>query len=445
MKIGRRFIGGIFQWLSGSSRRAGAVCALASLALLAGGAAVFGADDSAAAATEGAAAKSASSPPSASAQSVDWGMVLEENTMVNWLVLLGLLFAGLVLGKIVSLVFARLGKRFAETRAAMLGWGFQHTVKPVQLLLFGMFLQVGLAQITMSEPLADFCADVATLLIYVAIFWFAFNMVGVVDQFLRKMTDKTESGLDDMIVPLVRKTLRAFILVLAVLLIADNVFGQDIGAWLAGLGIAGLAVSLAAQDSLRNVFGSITIVFDRPFKVGDRVAYAGHDGPVEEIGFRSTKIRTLTGHLVTVPNSRIVNDPVENIGARPYIRRYMNVTITYDTPREKVEHAVNIIRDILEEPGIAEPIHGSFAGDELPPQVYFSDYNSASLNILVIYWFMPPLYWDYLEHAQKFNLRLFEEFEKAGIEFAFPTQTLYLAGDPNRELVVHTQQNESAG
>ncbi|MFW6367287.1 MAG: mechanosensitive ion channel family protein, partial [bacterium] len=341
--------------------------ALVSLALFAGGAAVLGADDAAASQTETAESATAST---SGLQSVDWGMIMERNTMVNWLVLLGLLFAGLALGKIVSLIFLRLGKRFAGTRAATLGWILEHALKPVQLLLFGIFLQAGLAQITMSEPLADFCSDVASLLIYVAIFWAAFNAVGVIDQLLKKMSDKTESGLDDMIVPLVRKTLRAFVLILAVMLIADNVFGQDIGAWLAGLGIAGLAVSLAAQDSLRNVFGSITIVFDRPFKVGDRVAYAGYDGPVEEIGFRSTKIRTLTGPLVTVPNSRIVNDPVENIGARPYIRRFMNVTITYDTPREKIEQAVQIIREILEEPGIAEPVHGSVGDEELPPKVY---------------------------------------------------------------------------
>jgi MscS family membrane protein len=316
-----------------------------------------------------------------------------------------------------------------------------HARKPVQLLVFGIFLRIGLAQVTMSRGLADFSGDVAALIIYIAVFWFAFNLVGLVDGVLRKMAERTNSALDDMLAPLVRKTLRIFVLVLAVLLIADNVFGQDIGAWLAGLGIAGLAVSLAAQDSLRNLFGSITIVFDRPFKVGDRVVYAGHDGPVEQIGFRSTKIRTLSGHLVTVPNSRIVNDPVENIGARAYIRRFMNVTITYDTPKEKIEQAVKIIRDILEEPGIADPIHGSAGGDELPPRVYFNDYNSASLNIVVIYWYMPPDYWEYLAHAQTFNLRLFEEFEKAGIEFAFPTQTLFLAGDPGRPLALPDDSN----
>jgi len=240
----------------------------------------------------------------------------------------------------------------------------------------------------------------------------------------------------EMLIPLIRKTLRIFLVVIGVLFVADSVFNQNIGALLAGLGIAGIAVSLAAQDSLKNVFGSITILMDRPFRIGERIVYADFDGVIEEIGFRSTKLRTLTGHLVTIPNSNIVNDPVENIGRRPYIRRIINVTITYDTPREKILQAVQILRNILEEEGIREPIHPTIDGDEYPPRVYFNDFNADSLNILVIYWFAPPAYWDYLEHAQRVNLRIFEEFERAGIEFAFPTRTLYLAGDPKRELVL---------
>ena len=128
-------------------------------------------------------------------------------------------------------------------------------------------------------------------------------------------------------------------------------------------------MSLAAQDSLKNLFGSITILFDRPFQVGERIVFAGHDGTIEEIGFRSTKVRTLTGHLVTIPNSNIVNDPVENIGKRPFIRRTMNVTITYDTPRDKIEQAAQIIRDILEEEGIGEPIHPVVRDTALPHAV----------------------------------------------------------------------------
>ena len=164
----------------------------------------------------------------------------------------------------------------------------------------------------------------------VIFFWYAFNLVSVVDVMLRRLTAKTDSSLDDQLVPLIRKTLRIFLVAVGVMFVVDSVFGQNVGALLAGLGIAGLAVSLAARPSLENLFGSITILLDRPFKVGQRIVYSGYDGVIEDIGFRSTKIRTGTGHLVTIPNANIVNNPVENIGDRPYIRRTMNVTITYD-------------------------------------------------------------------------------------------------------------------
>ena len=164
--------------------------------------------------------------------------------------------------------------------------------------------------------------------------------------------------------------------------------------------------------------------------------FRGYDGMIEEIGFRSTKLRTFTGHLITIPNGSITSEPVENPGRRPYIRRILNVTITYDTPREKIEEAVQIIRRLFEEDGIREPIHPVIGNDHFPPRAFFNDYNADSLNIFVIYWYAPPAWWDYLEHAQRFNLRLFEEFERAGIDFAFPTHTVYLAGNRKRELAL---------
>lgn len=360
-----------------------------------------------------------------------------KNGPSEWLFLLGAIFVGVAAGWIAAAVLGRFGRRF-EAR----GWTvWTHVVDdligPAKLALIAVGLAVGLAQIkAMSETLQTLCVNTLVLLYAVAAFWYAFNLVAVIDVVLRRLTAKTRSSLDEQLIPLVRKTLRIFLVVLGVMFVVDSVFGQDVGALLAGLGIAGLAVSLAAQDSLKNLFGSITILFDRPFRLGERIVYAGYDGMIEEIGFRSTKVRTLTGHLVTIPNSKIVSDPVENIGRRPSIRRILNVTITYDTPREKIEQAVEILRAVLEEEEIGERIHPTINGDEFPPRVYFNDFGADSLNIIVIYWFAPPAYWDYLEHAQKLNLRIFEEFERAGIEFAFPTQTLYLAGDPKREMAV---------
>jgi MscS family membrane protein len=363
--------------------------------------------------------------------------VWRQNGPKQWLILLGVIFLGLVAGWIVAAVLARLARRFEQRGWSIWTHVLRDLVAPAKLALIALGLALGLAQIKgMSATLQDLWVRVLLFLYAVAGFWYAFNLVSVADVLLRRATAKTESTLDDQVVPLIRKTLRIFIVVVAVMFVVDSVFEQDIAAWLAGLGIAGLAVSLAAQDSLKNLFGSITILFDRPFKVGERIVYAGYDGIVEEIGFRSTKVRTLTGHLVTIPNAKIVSDAVENIGRRPSIQRTMNVTITYDTPREKIQRAVDILRGILEEEDLRGPIHPVINGSEFPPRVYFNDYNAESLNILVVYWYVPPAYWDYLEHAQRLNLRVFEEFEKAGIEFAFPTQTVYLAGDPKRQLAL---------
>jgi MscS family membrane protein len=253
---------------------------------------------------------------------------------------------------------------------------------------------------------------------------------------------RTDTTFDTMIIPLLRKTIKLFIVALGLIYVADS-FDIELLPLLGSLGLAGLAISFAAQDMVKNLFGGLSIFMDQPFKVGERIVYKGFDGVIEEIGFRITRLRTLEGHLVTIPNGGITNDPIQNIGRRPFIRRIVNVTITYDTPAETIEQAVRIIKDILEEPGIKEPIHGRVGADEFPPRVYFNDYNAASLNIFVIYWHFPPTYWEYMEHAERFNKRLFEEYAKAGIDFAFPTQTLYLAGDPNRPLSVGLENHKS--
>ena len=305
-------------------------------------------------------------------------------------------------------------------------------------------LAIGLACIAgMSDPLKTFWWKTLLLLYSIAVFWYVFNLVAIVDVFLHRITAKTGSNLDTQLGPFIRKSLRIFLVVVGAMFVFDSVFDRNIGAWLAGLGIAGLAVSLAAQDSLKNLFGSLTILLDQPFQVGEQIVCSGYDGVIEQIGFRSTKIRTLTGSLVTIPNSNVVNNPVENVARRPSIRRSMNVTIPYDTPREKIEQAVRVLRDILEEAGIREPIHPTIHGDECPPRVFFNDFNGDSLNIFLIYWYAPPEWWHYMEHAQRLNLRILEEFEKSGIQFAFPTQTLHLAGDAKRELAVKTPGPEA--
>jgi potassium-dependent mechanosensitive channel len=206
-------------------------------------------------------------------------------------------------------------------------------------------------------------------------------------------------------------------------------------------GAVALGVGLGSQNLVNNFLSGLIVMAERPVRIGDRIVFGNYDGFVEEVGFRSTRVRTLTDHVVMIPNASLVSESIENIERRRCVRRLLNVTITYDTPRERIVEAVQSIRDILEEDGIREPIHPVFGWDEYPPRVCFNEFNADSLNILVVYWYAPPNYWEYLLHAERVNLRILEEFERLGVDFAFPTQTLHLAGDERRELAVRMLSN----
>jgi MscS family membrane protein len=265
-----------------------------------------------------------------------------------------------------------------------------------------------------------------------AFFWFVYQFVHVMDARLSQWADSTESTIDDILVPLFGKTLRIFIVILAGIIVIQNLTGVEIGPLLASLGIGGLAVALAAKDSIANFFGTLTILFDKPFQVGERIVIDSYDGVVEDVGFRSTRIRLLTGHLVTIPNEKVVNSGLENIGRRPNIRWLTNIGITYDTPPDKIERAVAILRELVAD---HEGMHPDF-----PPRVYFNGFNDWSLNIMVLIWYHPPDYWNFQEWVQRTCLEITRQFSAEGIDFAFPTRTLHLANDAKRQLKLELLQ-----
>lgn len=298
-----------------------------------------------------------------------------------------------------------------------------------------VFFVVGLSQalkiLILAEKIRVFTDTVMSVLIITSIGYVAYVLVDVIDEWLQSLAVKSRSKMDDMLVPMVRTSMRITIVVLVVIQIAQTLSGKPLTSILAGLGVGGLAVALAAQDTIKNFFGSLVIFADKPFELGDRIVVDGHDGPVEEVGFRSTRIRTLDGHLITVPNGELANKTIQNIGKRPFIKRVAQITITYDTRPDKVDRAVEIIKDILDD---HEGMHPDF-----PPRVYFTDFNDCSLGILVIYWYHPPDYWAYCAFNEKVNMQILQRFNDEGIDFAFPTQTLYLAGDQTRPLNVTAQ------
>ncbi len=274
-------------------------------------------------------------------------------------------------------------------------------------------------RITISEG----WTTLARVILAIAAAYGLYRLVDVIEYYLNRLVSKSETTLDDMLVPIVRKALRLTIAIIAVLLISENILGTNVKSLLLSAGVGGIAVALAAKDTIANFFGSITIFADRPFQMGELVKIGEHLGPVEEVGFRSTRIRTLQGHLVTIPNSVITTSSVENIGRRPFIRRTSNITITYDSGHSKAKRAVEIIQEVLA--GVPEVN----TDPEKPPRVYFSDFNDWSLNIYMSYWVKPADYWLYHKVNEQVNLEIMKRFEGEQIEFAFPSQTLYVKKD----------------
>lgn len=345
---------------------------------------------------------------------VTWGQLL---ILIGWVV------GSVLLGKVVSLFIARFGKikQFREKEHIQVA--FRSLGRPVPFLFGVIGLWVGLTAFEFAESFDKLQDDCFDILFTIAVAYFIYSLVDVVDHAITHFTSKTRSKMDDMMAPMVRKSLRAVVVIMALIQVAQILSDKPLTTIVTGLGVGGLALALAAQETIKNFFGSIVIFADKPFELGERIVVGGHDGVIEEVGFRSTRIRTLDGHLVTAPNGELANQMIQNIGKRPYIRRIMNVTITYDTSPEKVQEALDILRGILD--------NHEGMDEEFPPRVYFNDYNASSLNLFAIYWYHPADYWKYLAHAEKVNMELFRRYSDAGIEFAFPTQTLYVNGMEN--------------
>jgi len=349
-----------------------------------------------------------------------------------------LIFAALIIllwiiGRIIKFVLKRASKRVLNTDKPVYSAFLNAISKSVTFILITLGIALLAHLLPLPPKAGQIVVTVSSVLITVSLGMLVYYMVDAPGVWFEQLMIKQDNSTSKMFAPAIRKTLRVIVAILILIQLFQILSDKPIASVIAGLGIGGLAVALAAQDTLKHFIGSFVIAGDRPFEIGDRVVVDGHDGPVESIGMRSTPIRTLEGHLVSIPNGELANRTIRNIGKRPFIRRLGNVTITYDTPPEKIERAVEILKEILDN---HEGMHEDF-----PPRVYFSELNSASLNILFLYWYHPPDYWAYMDFTQKVNLEIMRRFNAEGIDFAFPTQTLYLAGDKSRPLNIGLTQN----
>jgi MscS family membrane protein len=299
---------------------------------------------------------------------------------------------------------------------------------PIRFLLLAIAVYAANEILTLPEGTSSLLTKLVSVLGALVVVLFLYRLLDVLEYQLTRFVMRDDNEFDMNFVQMVRIVTRTIVIIFGVIYLLKAATGKPMTTLLAGLGIGGLAVALAAQDTLKNLFGSFMLMIDKPFGVGDWVLVEGTHGRVEEIGFRCTRVRNFWGHLLSIPNEKMASITIENVERRPYIRRWMNVTITYDTPPEKVERAVEIIKEILKD---RKELHHQY-----PPKIMFNDFNDASLNILVVYWFGHNDYWKSIEFNEIVNFEVLRAFNEEGIEFAFPTTTTYLAHDDRRPLTI---------
>jgi MscS family membrane protein len=260
-------------------------------------------------------------------------------------------------------------------------------------------------------------ARVATQVLAVfSLVWLGYRMIDVLTDWLGEKATGTDTKLDDQLVPMLRKVLKVFAVVIGGIFILQNL-DVNVGSLLAGLGLGGLAFALAARDSIANIFGSLVIFIDKPFQIGDWIVIGDVEGVVEEVGFRTTRVRTFYNSQVTVPNAQMTNVSIDNYGRRQYRRYKTTLGLTYDTTPEKVQAFCEGVRAIISGlPGMRRDAYF----------VEFREFGPSSLDIFV-YCFMSVADWgEELRTRTVLNLEILRLAQELGVSFAFPTRTLHL-------------------
>lgn len=231
--------------------------------------------------------------------------------------------------------------------------------------------------------------------------------------------------------PIIKRTILVVVWIIGLVMALSNV-GVNISALLGTLGIGGIAFALAAQDTVKNVFGAFTLLTDKPFNIGDTIRFDSIEGTVVDIGIRSTRIMNYDKRIITIPNYKITDSSIINISSEPMRRVVLNLGLTYDTTAEKMKEALEILKAL---PQKVENVSSS------PSNVVavFTEYSDSALGIMYIYYIEKQ--GDILGVTSNMNMEILDSFNKAGLEFAFPTRTIYIQKDESEN---ETKDNDKA-
>lgn len=346
---------------------------------------------------------------------------------LEWWVVIGigvLIFLGLLLDRVARLLMRWGYMIHARRRGVEPDAGeVASSVRPFGLAFAGVFWYASFGFLKLPPDALDIIRTAVQFFLMLATVWAAYRLTDLVSILLTKRAERSSNKIDDLLIPLLRKTAKVLITVLGVIYIADA-RGVEILPLLTGLGIGGIAFGLAAKDTVENFFGSIAVIADRPFEVGDWVQIGDVEGTIENLGLRSTRIRTFYNSLVTVPNATLVRATVDNYGRRRYRRFYTTLSVTYDTHPDTIESFCSGVRQLVR-------AHPYTRKDYY--HVWLNNFGSSSLDIILYVFFITPDWSTELRERHRLMLDIIRLADQLGVEFAFPTQTLHMYQHPPGE------------
>lgn len=352
----------------------------------------------------------------------------------QWLAILITIASGVLLDWIISQLLRLIVRGWRQRSSEAFTDIDDGMLRPLGMMIMALVWWSGIALMGLPESALLLLLVAIKFLASAAGVWAAYRLVDLIAAWLCHRANLTDNKIDDVLAPLIPRTLKLFVTVIGIVFVANNL-NIDVTGLLAGLGLGGLAFALAAKDMVQNLLGSITILLDRTFTVGDWIVVGEHEGTVECIGFRSTRLRTFYNSVVTIPNARFINSDLDNMGERQYRRMKATYGVTYDTPPDKIEAFCEGLRELVRQ-------HPFMRKDYF--HIYFNSFGASSLDILVYVFWETPDWAAELRERHRFLLDSLRLAHSLGVSFAYPTQTLFLQrGDGGSPLPEELSQPEA--
>ncbi|GAA6467528.1 mechanosensitive ion channel family protein [Bacteroides thetaiotaomicron] len=341
-----------------------------------------------------------------------WG-----NTIENWGISILIILGAIIIVKLLSLLGKKVIKPFVTGTDNHLDDVIFYSLEaPVKFAIILLGIWIAIHRLVYPDSFVKVVDNAYSILIVLDITWFFGRLFS---SLLQVYWGKQSNGQANKMMPIIKRTILVIVWLIGIVMALSNV-GVNISALLGTLGIGGIAFALAAQDTVKNVFGAFTILTDKPFSIGDTIRVDSYEGTVVDVGVRSTKIMNYDKRIITFPNYKITDTSIVNISSEPMRRVVLNLGLTYDTTSEKMKEALELLKSI---PKRVENVSSN------PSDIVavFTEYSDSALAIMYIYFIEKQ--GDILGVTSNMNMEILAAFNKAGLNLAFPTRTVYIQKD----------------